>query len=420
MLKAEPRIGALPMPAAAGQIASLGLDRSVLQSMFLPLTHRVPAGLYTDMSALGAEPQGELAEQSGHWLPVRDLPLKQALRDHASLIEKGFASAYRFIVSEREALLAHDGPLADFERCSIRVVLRDTSLYFRLLRLSIEPSVLRDSIDRMISLERVNHIISICDSAPSFVDMVSREMATLTRLDVPRFLVMTDETDLRDAEGLVAANVMERTPLAEMRLRLERMSETDLERQSKDIRLSLNSHFAAQPGSRSQSLPSEVDLPDTATLIAAANRIGDELLAEVETCGDLPPAWRGLVYISAARRFTVGDAGAGFTDGGLGIAAFLAALFRATGDTKRRIAALDLSLRYLLPITNTAAYNGHIAGGMTIGLGGSLYGAALISSLLDSDEILERGLELAKRLAGRAVAEEREMSLGDGLAGTLL
>ncbi len=420
MLKADPRLGALPMPAAAGQIANLGLHRSVLQSMFLPLIQRLPTGHFVDMSALGAEPRGDVAEQDGHWLPVRTLSLKQVLRDHASRIEKGFVSAYRFIASQQQALLAEESPLAAFKDCTIRVVLRDTSLYFRLLRDSIDPSVLRDSIDRMISLERLNHVISICDSTPSFADMVSHELTALMRLDVPRFLVMTEETDLRDAEGLVAANVMQRTPLAEVRLRLESMSEADLQQQCKDIRLSLHSHFATQPGSRSLSSQPAPELPDAAMLITAAERLGDELLAEAESCGDLPPTWRGLVYISAARRFTAGDAEAAFADGGLGIAAFFAALFRATDDQKWRTAALDLSRKYFASMTSTAAYNGHIAGGMTAGLGGVLYGAALMAALLDNDETLENGLVLANLHARRAVIEEREMSLGDGLAGTLL
>jgi lantibiotic modifying enzyme len=417
MLRAEPRTGALPEQAAAVQIANLGVQRSVLASMFLPLTHRIPTGIYADLSALGAEPDGEFAKQGGSWLPVRDTPLKQVLRDHISTIEKGFVSAYRFIEGQRDALLSDGGPLAAFERSAIRVVLRDTSLYFQLLRHSIDPSILRDSADRMIALERVNHVIAISDTTPSFVDMVTHEQSTLSRLDVPRFLVMTDETDLRDAAGLVAANVMERTPLAEMRLRIEAMSESDLQQQCTDIRWSLIGHIAGKPESRHSLSPQP---PDATTLIAAAERLGEDILARADTGGDTPPSWRGLVYLNAARCFTAGDPGAGFADGGLGIAAFLAALFRVTGNPKWQTAALRLSLRYLIPISNSVVYHGHVAGGISAGLGGSLYAAALIAAFAESDEILENGIALAQRLAARAVAEDREMSLGDGLAGTLL
>jgi type 2 lantibiotic biosynthesis protein LanM len=419
MLKAEPRIGALAGLAGAGQIANLGMERSVLQSMFLPLTYRVPTGVYADLSALGAEPAPGPAKESAKWLPVQDVPLQQVLRDHLPAIEKGFASAYRFIESQREALLAEGGPLAAFDRSAIRVVLRDTSLYFQLLRHSIDPTVLRDSIDRMISLERVNHIIAISDTAPSFIDMITHEQATLMRLDVPRFLVMTDETDLRDAAGLVAANVMERTPLAEARLRIEAMSEADLQRQCTDIRLSFTGHIAGGPESRrANAAPAAAaELPDTATLISAAERLGEDLLPEAT--GDAP-LWRGLIYLPAARRFTAGSPGASFADGGLGVAAFFAALFRVTGNAKWREAAVNLSLRYLAPVTDSTVYSGHVAGGITMGLGGTLYGAALIGALTDNKEIPENALSLALALAKRAVAEEREFSLGDGLAGTLI
>jgi lantibiotic modifying enzyme len=422
MLTAEPKSGALLEPAVAGQTVYLGRERSVLQSMLLPLIHRVPTGVYIDLSALGAESAGETAGPGRNWLPVQETPLAEVLRDHASAIEAGFVSAYQLMEGQREALLSDCGPLADFERCAIRVVLRDTALYFQLLRQSIDPTLLRDGVDRAIALERLNHVIAISDTPPSFIDMVTREQAALSRLDVPRFLVMTDETDLRDAAGLVAADVMQRTPLAEMRLRIEAMNETDLQRQCQDIRGALCANIAGRPGSCPQNLaPSTtVELPDAAMLITATEQLAAALLDEAVSYGDTPPPWRGLIYLNAAYRFTVGDAGASFADGGLGIAVLFAALFRVTGNRKWRDAALKLSLLYLTQATNPAAYHGHITGGITSGLGGALYGAALIAALVESEEVLGHGLTLATRLAGRAVAEEKDLSLGDGLAGTLV
>jgi lantibiotic modifying enzyme len=421
-LMAEPRSGALPVHPAGIPIPHLGQGRSVLHSLLLPLTHRVPTGAFTDISPLSAEPQGEIAKQGRNWLPVRETPMALVLRDYASVIEAGFVSAYRFIERQREALLSECGPLAAFERCPIRIVLRDTALYFQLLRQSIDPAVLRDGIDRRIALERLNHVIALADTPPSFVEMVTREQSALSGLDVPRFLVMTGETDLRDAAGLVAAKVMERTPLEEMRLRVEAMSEPDLQRQCKDIRWSLSSHISGRPGSRCRDLSSATptELPDAAMLIAAAERLGADLLDEADSPGNPPPPWRGLIFLSAASRFTVGDAGASFADGGLGIAAFFAALFRVTGNPKWRQAALDLSLRYLTPVANSTAYRGHLAGGIAAGLGGLLHGAALIGALIESEEVLGNGLTLARGLAGRTVDEEKNLSLGDGLAGTLL
>jgi lantibiotic modifying enzyme len=348
--------------------------------------------------------------------------MTQLLRDHASDIESGFVSAYRFIERQREALLSAGGPLAAFERCPIRIVLRDTALYFQLLLQSIDPAVLHDGIDRRIALERLNHVIAIADSPPSFVAIVNREQSALCGLDVPRFLVMTDETELRDAAGLVAAGVMERTPLEEMRLRIRAMSEPDLQRQRSDIRYALSSHAAGRSGSLDRNLPSVTvrKRPDSALLIAAAERLGADLLAEADRWGGEPPPWRGLIFLPAAGRFTVGDAGAGFGEGGLGIALFFAALFRVTGNPKWRAAAFDLSLRHLTPLAGPAAYRGHVAGGIAGGLGGLLYGSALVAALIESQEVLGHGLALARALGGRTIEEDADVSLGDGLAGSLI
>ncbi len=420
-LRANPRSGSLPPSATDTPIPDLQQSRSVVHSLLLPLIHRSPTGIFADLSALGAEPEDDVAEENANWLPVHRTSLRQVLRDHASAIENGFTSTYHLMERHREVLLSDAGPLTAFKGCPIRIVLRDTAIYFQMLRHSIAPAVLGDGIDRGISLERLHHVIAINDTSPSFTDIVTREQTALCGLDIPRFMVMTDETDLRDTAGLVAARVMERTPIEEMRLRITELSESDRERQCNDIRWALDSHMARLPGSRRLNLsPADPARPlDSGKLIASAKRLGVDLLDEANRSA-APPSWRGLIFINAAGRYTLGDAGASFADGGLGVAAFFAALFRVTCDSKWREAALELSFRHLTTSGNSTLHHGHIAGGITTGLGGLLHGTALIAVLLESREMLESGMDLAHRLVGRAIEEEKDLSLGDGLAGTLL
>jgi len=234
--------------------------------------------------------------------------------------------------------------------------------------------------------------------------------------------VMTDTTDLRDAAGIVAADVMQRAPLEVMRTRIEEMSELDLRLQSENVRYSLSTYFAGSTDSRRCAGKQESvrESPSAPMLIAAAERIGGELLEEAHSSTMHPPPWRGAVFLNPAGAFTVGEAGASFADGGMGVAYFFAALFRVTGQGKWRDAATELSRSYLAPIIDLAAYRGHIAGGLSAGLGGVLYAAAHIAVMADSEEVSRHAGEAARNLAPRAVDEERDMSLGDGLAGTLL
>lgn len=424
MLKALPRPQALPTPPDHPAAVMASGDRSVLQSLLLPIAQPLPGGLYGDLSALGVDVESGADDPEPACLPVRETPIEELLADHAGAIEAGFVAAYRLILRERTALLADCGPLAAFAACPIRVVLRDTALYFRILRYSIDPAVLRDGADREIALERLNHVIAIADNAPSFVSMVTRERAALAQLDVPRFVVMTNQTDLRDAAGLVAGDIMERTPLAEARRRLAGMDEADLRRQCDDIRLALSARIVGRRRAGAGDIPappaSVRRSPDPAALIAAAQRLAGDLLCEAEA-PDGPPRWRGLIYVSGGRRFTVGDAGGGFADGGLGIAVLFAAVFRITRDERWRDAALALARSYLAQRADRDdLYHGHIAGGIAAGLGGISYGAALLAELTEAPELAQLGRAATARFAGRAVDEERGMSLADGLAGTLI
>ncbi len=394
---------------------------SVLQTVLLPLLHRAPNGEFVDLSAIAAEP-AELGAKhaAAHWLPVEQERVRQAIHDHASAIEEGFVDAYRLIQRHREKLLAQPGPLSAFASCPIRVVLRDTAVYFHLLRQSIDPQVLRDAADREILLERLNHSIAVAEAPPSFVDMVTREKTALWNLDVPRFMVITDATDLRDAAGIVAANVMQRTPLDEMRVRVAEMSETGLRIQHENVRYSLSAYFAGNTNSRRRRETREAvrASANPAMLFAAAERIGHDLLDEARN--STSPPWRGPVFTNRASRYTVGEAAASFADGGMGVAFFLAALFRVTGKSEWGDAATALSLCYLKSVTDIVTYNGHIAGGLTAGVGGLLYAAAHIVAMTGSEEVSRHAILAAGNFALRAVEEEREMSLGDGLAGTLL
>jgi lantibiotic modifying enzyme len=389
----------------------------------LPLLHRAPNGEYVDLSALAAEP-AELGARhaAAHWLPVEPERLRQAIQDHASALEEGFAGAYRLIQHHREELLAQTGPLSAFAGSPIRVVLRDTAVYFHLLRQSIEPAVLRDAVDREILLERLNHSVAVAEVPPSFVDMVTREKTALWNLDVPRFMVVTDATDLRDAAGIVAPNVMQRSPLDEMRVRVAEMSESDLQVQRENVRYSLSAYFAGRTNVRRCQKTREAApaSPETSMLIQAAERIGQELLDEARRSTAAPPPWRGPVFGNRAGRFTVGEAAAGFADGGMGVAFFLAAIFRVTGNTKWRDATTELSLCYLKPVTESVTYRGHIAGGLASGVGGLLYAAAHIVTMTRSEELARHAILATRNVAQRAVEEEKDMSLSDGLAGTLL
>ena len=61
---------------------------------------------------------------------------------------RGFTSVYQMFLAHREELLDADGPLARFRNDEVRIVLRHTLVYSRLLAESYHPDVLRNALDR--------------------------------------------------------------------------------------------------------------------------------------------------------------------------------------------------------------------------------------------------------------------------------
>src|SRR5207249_4187389 len=68
--------------------------------------------------------------------------------DHADEVDTGFTAMYRLLLRHRTELLAPDGPLECFAQDEVRVIMRSTSTYARLLQESFHPGMLRDASER--------------------------------------------------------------------------------------------------------------------------------------------------------------------------------------------------------------------------------------------------------------------------------
>lgn len=160
----HPRLGTQERGIATDHLAS-----SVLQSGLLPLPLRFGDGArQIDRSGLGAT-RSEISplallcpEKLGTdelHLVRKNLPIRPSMHrptlqgEPVDLIDadafvRGFEEVYRLLLRHKHGLFAQDGPIARFLNDEVRIVLRNTIVYSRMLTESYHPDVLRDALDR--------------------------------------------------------------------------------------------------------------------------------------------------------------------------------------------------------------------------------------------------------------------------------
>ena len=70
----------------------------------------------------------------------------------------------------------------------MRLVFRDTMLYFAVLKGSLQPNVVREGIDRCsIELTALNRILCISQPRARHLPVVKAEQSSLERFDIPAF-----------------------------------------------------------------------------------------------------------------------------------------------------------------------------------------------------------------------------------------
>jgi type 2 lantibiotic biosynthesis protein LanM len=393
----------------------------VLDGLLLPNWMRV-GGVAMDLSAAGA-PGTTLRRAELHWqnpgtpqmelvpiaVAVGDFP--SAVRaptgdlyrpeDHAEEILSGFRKGWQQIFDRVSDFTGPGGWLDRLANVRVRVLVRITRTYTRLLDTALDPSLLRSGVERSIHLDHVARAMFDRD-AQQWLGLADAERRMLEDGDVPFFSVRADEAALRSTEGGVLIGFDE-SSLARARRRLAALTDHDLELQSQVIRASL---AAAPTGCRSKAFEaascahrSDTGGNDPA---AAAAVVAARMLAQVTTFGG-PSAPLGLVVASPSQ-WAIEVPGPGLYDGRIGLAVAFAGGAAALDDH----ALAELARQVAEPVLEDAVARprrlvlGHGLGGQN-GIGGILVGLALVQRITQA---ADPGLEAAFLALVRAVNED--------------
>ncbi|MEU7137050.1 type 2 lanthipeptide synthetase LanM family protein [Streptomyces sp. NPDC046261] len=340
--------------------------------------------------------------------------------DYQDEIITGFRQTYRLLLTHREALLAPGGPVDAFATDQVRVVLRATRIYGRIMQEGHHPDLLRDGLDR----DRFYSLLWGEEHSPVRNAAVSAaELAQLSAGDIPIFSVSASSRDLLAGNGTVIPDVLEQSGMDRARARIEALSEEHLARQTWFLRASLTGLAMGTTGAHwpGHAVAAATGPASEDAFVEAARRIGDRLL-ELAVVDEDKICWLGLTLVQETA-WQVGPASIDLYNGISGISLFLAYLTEHTGAATYRAAA-EAGARVLAEQfarlhemnENTLRLLGM---GAYAELGGPVYALSHLGALWNRPDLLDAAALALPHLRSLAPAD-RALDIVAGSAGALL
>jgi type 2 lantibiotic biosynthesis protein LanM len=423
----------LTAPDSAPDPAARALSESVQRTGLLPVVVAGEGGA-ADVSALGGSTVTDVVTD---WAPDERGALREVRKQvsrtgagnlpnfdgrpvgvaaHEKALLAGFRLAY-------DAILRHRTEFIDLlEQCGddeVRVAVRHSAGYTRLLTESTRPELLRDGLVRdqaldLLWTESTRH--------PLRWRVCRDELADLWALDVPLFTTRPGSADLWSATGRRLPGALDRPGLANALTKVNAMSEIDRRDQEWIITAALATTRPTGQGHHpAPALPGHMvgtaAPPDR--LLVAACTIADQIVARHLAHGERVN-WLGLEHVDDTQ-WLVLPMGAGLGNGYLGVALFLAQVAELSGIARYADMA-HRALRGLPGLFDLMARRPDLVAtigcGGFHGFGGIAYGLARLAGLLDDHELAD-ATRTAVDLAAAAARTPGPPDVAGGAAGCL-
>ena len=407
------RIGLLPQRMFSGMqndgIDLSGLGAAVGQTLPYTVAHLMEP--CTDEMRLVQK----VGESSGASNQPTLLGTKIDILDYVEEIISGFSTLYRLLLTYRKELLSAGGPLARFGNDTVRVVLRPTLTYGLLLRSSLHPDVLRDTLDRDMMFSSLWG----CNQDQAHLEQIFfSEINDLHNCDIPLFTARTRSHDLLTSSGHTISDFFPESGMSIVHRRLRKFGENDFIRQKWFIRASLATlamrrepaqfrlHWRSDEGHAEQTCQYNM---------AAAEAIG-ERLNTLALHNNENVSWIGLT-LTATGKWSLVPLGIDLYNGLPGVALFLAYL----GKLSQKAQYTALARKTVSTIRRqlaTISLNSFSIGAFE-GLGGLIYVLSHLGILWDDSDLLHEAKRIAESLR-TLIFYDRKFDITSGAAGCIM
>jgi type 2 lantibiotic biosynthesis protein LanM len=379
----------------------------------------------TDNMALEYEP--------GIMPPAANTPFLNGItllaNDYVNEILDGFRQMYHFLSEQREALLATDSPIVALAHHKVRFLFRPTHVYSHFLSKTLHPKFLQHGVDRSIQLDVLSRAFLTSKSKPSIWSLLAVELQALEQMDIPYFVADSSSDALCINPELIVEGYFQEPSYERMISHLKRLNDADLAQQIAIIRGSFYSRVARgitgiTSSNAAFDLNATAPLPPD-VLVQEAVEIGKELQKRAIYAADGSVTWIGMGYLPKAERMQLQPLGDGLYDGVSGVALFLAAIAKITGDMEFRDLALSALQDLKKSLRNTdpnfqRKFTKQIGIGGSAGLGSIVYTLVKISQFLDEPQLLDTASLAASLINQESITSDRSFDTISGSAGAIL
>jgi len=428
-----------PWKALSGASKALFYD-SILRLYILPRWIPRPDGGKSDLSGLGLGPENRGGGKRKVWKHINTDEMSLAWEkgqsgvdevaqqsesvnasDYVSEIIAGFEAMYQQLAGKCQQLWSNDGPLLAMKSFATRIVVRNTYIYYGLLERCLTPQYLKNGMDASICVDVLTHLFADSEDKPRAWPMIAEEQAALLDINIPRF-VSPVETDALRIGDCCIPNYFNEPGLSLFEKRFRQLSESDLDLQKRYIRCSFGAMVETQGSAANPSATSGVgETTDTDAFLAKALSIAETIHSHAICAADGTASWITQAYDPDCQFWQVQPVGLFLYDGICGIALFLAALERITGERRHR-ELIDGALNVVQRISSRAMQY-HLerrSVGAGLGTASVAYSLAHIGLLLEDEALLETSTKLTKLITRDHVFADRRLDLLGGTAGCLL
>ncbi len=345
-------------------------------------------------------------------------------------IINGFRQMYCFLIDNKETILKKNGPLTFFKYIKTRFVFRDTIIYAIIKNNTFCTDLSKDSILSTIELEKLSRIFLMSNKKPKDWFIFHAELDAMKNMDVPKFECDVSNRHLYYKRKPIIKNYFKSTSYESVVTQIKLLCEKDMNLQSEIIR---GSFFArtidAESANKTTLMTTEerhkyYGRPSHKDYIARAKNIGEQIIRSSIINDKKQINWIGLGFIPTVERYQYRPLSFDLYDGVCGIAVFMGALYKITGNMRYKGIALKSlhNLRRIIYEYSSsnlrlfALENG--IGGFS-GIGSMIYSFVKISEFIGETSLINDANKISELFSEDIIKSDKQLDILSGTAGAL-